>query len=223
MKEVSFKLYEFDELSDKSRKAVVERRRYQVGEESAQSYSEDWAASLEKFQEIMGITVRYDVPYDGSCSSYSFDFNEAIYDNEECIIWGDKVKGRLLARFLNKIYYRVRSRKYIHSGMRKHAVYCDGKKSRYSNIMWEENNCPLTGYIYDCPLLEPIYEWHKKWDMEISLYDLIDKCLYKFFTEWEDEMEHCYDNEFVEEMISVNSQGDWYYEDGTLYDGPMVV
>ena len=143
MKEVSFKLYEFDELSDKSRKAVVERRRYQVGEESAQSYSEDWAASLEKFQEIMGITVRYDVPYDGSCSSYSFDFNEAIYDNEECIIWGDKVKGRLLARFLNKIYYRVRSRKYIHSGMRKNAVYCDGKKSRYSNIMWEENNCPL--------------------------------------------------------------------------------
>ena len=53
MKEVSFKLYEFDELSDESRKKVIERKRYSVGEESAQSYSEDWAASLEEFEKII--------------------------------------------------------------------------------------------------------------------------------------------------------------------------
>ena len=218
----NIKLYTFDELPEDAQKVVIERERDNIGYTSAQSYAEDWEASLKKFEELIGITVRYSVEYDGSGSDYSFDFNEAVYYNSECTIWDDEVKGRLLARFLDKIYYDIRSRKFIHSGMRENVLRCDGKKTKHSRIMWVENNCPLTGCIYDCPLLEPIYEWQKKWDMDISLHDLIDKCLDKFFTEWESDMEHCYDDEFVAEIISVNSNGDLYYENGTLYEGPKI-
>lgn len=222
MIEQVIKLYEFDELSDESQQTVIERLRDTVGEDSAQSYSENWAASLNEFEKLMGITVRYNVQYDGSGSDYSFDFDQPIFYNSECTIMAHEVKGRLLARFLDKIYYDIRSRKFIHSGMRENVLRCDGKKTKHSRIMWVENNCPLTGCIYDCPLLEPIYEWQKKWDMDISLHDLIDKCLDKFFTEWESDMEHCYDDEFVTEIISANSDGDLYYENGTLYEGPKI-
>ena len=58
--------------------------------------------------------------------------------------------------------------------------------------------------------------------MNISLYDLIDKCLEKFFSEWERDMSNCYEDDFVKEHIAANSDGDLYYEDGTLYEGPKL-
>lgn len=222
MIEQVIKLYEFNELSDESQKAVVERLRDTVGEDSAQSYSEDWAASLNKFEKLMGVTVRYNVQYDGSGSDYSFDFDKPIFYNSECTIMAHEVKGRLLARFLDKIYYDIRSRKFIHDGIRDNALRCNGKKSRFSRIIWIENNCPLTGCIYDCPLLEPIYKWQRKWDMELTLEELVGRCLDKFFSEWESDMEGCYSDDFVRDSISANSSGDLYYEDGTLYNGPRI-
>ena len=222
MKEVSFKLYRFDELSEEAQDAVIERERDNIGYISAQNYSDDWQASLDEFEKLIGISVKYDVDYSGWGHSYSFEFDDPVYYNSECTIDAEEVNGRLLARFLDKIYYKIRSRKFIYFDCRKKILHCDRRKTRYSKIMWVENNCPLTGCIYDCSLLEPIYEWQKKWDMNISLYDLIDKCLEKFFSEWERDMSNCYEDDFVKEHIAANSDGDLYYEDGTLYEGPKL-
>lgn len=222
MKEISIKLYEFDELSGESQNAVVERERDRIGYDAAEAYSTDWEASLKKFEELIGVNVKYKIQLDGSGYDYRFEFDEPIFYNSETTIFADEVKGRLLARFIDKIHYDIRSRKYIHHGIRQNCLYCDGRKSRHSKIMWVENECPLTGLIYDCSLLEPIYKWQKKWDMNITLEELVGRCLDKFFGEWEDDIEHCYSDDFVEEEL-INIDDSLYYENGTKYCGPSIV
>ena len=81
MKEVSFKLYRFDELSEEAQDAVIERERDNIGYISAQSYSDDWQASLDEFEKLIGISVKYDVDYSGWGRSYSFEFDDPVYYN----------------------------------------------------------------------------------------------------------------------------------------------
>jgi len=62
-----------------------------------------------------------------------------------------------------------------------------------------------------------------KYREDYTLEDLIDDCLEKFFSEWESEYNAYGDNEngIVEEDIEANSDGDWFYADGTRFTGDI--
>ena len=170
--------------------------------------------TLEKFANIVGIKIR-DWEVSDYNHNYSFCFLSDVYERD-----ADDVKGKYLLRFLNSIYYEIRSRKYYFCGQR----WENGKyhySHRKSNILWQENDCPLTGVCYDCDILYPIYEWHKKPDWNKSLHDLVDECLEEFFSAWEKENAYCGSDEYVKQELTESSvyEDVLYFEDGTVFDG----
>ncbi len=214
MKEVKCKLYKFEELSEKSQKVVMDRERDSIQQNGIDAWDSEHRDTLEKFANIVGIKIRNWEVSDYS-HDYSFCFLSDVYERD-----ADDVKGKYLLRFLNSIYYEIRSRKYYSCGQR----WENGKfhcSHRYSKILWVNNNCPLTGVCCDCDILYPIYEWHKNPDWEKSLYDLVDECLEEFFSAWEKECAYCGSDEYVKQELTESSvyEDVLYFENGTVFDG----
>lgn len=214
MKEVKCKLYKFDELSEESQKVVMNRERDSIQQNAIDAWEAEHRETLKEFSDIFEIDVRnWEV---SSCShDFSFRFRHDVYERD-----ADDVSGKLLLRFLNSIYYEVRSRKYFSCGQR----WENGKfhfSSRKSKILWEEMNCPLTGVCCDCDILKPIYDWHKKPDWGKSLSDLVYDCLENFFSSWQDECYSCGSDEYVSQELMESSvyENVLYFEDGTEFKG----
>lgn len=214
MKEVKCKLYKFEELSEESQKKVMDRERNNIQSWGIDAWDSEHRDTLEKFANIVGIKIR-DWEVSDYNHNYSFCFLSDVYERD-----ADDVKGKYLLRFLNSIYYEIRSRKYYSCGQR----WENGKyhySHRYSEIIWVNNNCPLTGVCYDCDILYPIYKWHKNPNWEKSLYDLVDECLEEFFSAWEKENAYCGSDEYVKQELTESSAYEdvLYFEDGTVFDG----
>lgn len=215
MKEVRIKLYHFDELSEDAKKVVRDRERERIQQWGIDAWDSEHKETLKKFCEIFNVKV-YDWEVSDYNHDYRFKFTQDFYD-----ISADKVTGRYLLRFLNSIYYDIRSRKYFSCGQH----YDENGKFHYSHrhsrIMWEEYNCPLTGVCYDNDILDPIWKWHKKPNFGISLYELVDDCLESFFSTWQNECEYCGSDEYVEqELIESGVYEDTlWYSDGTEFNG----
>lgn len=227
MKEFKITLYKFEELPDDVRKKIVDAKCFDVMYDVMEFHDTELRDTLKKFEEIFGISVSYEVGY---CNhSYSFSFDEAVYQNDwrddfEYEISANDVKGKLLLRYLNGKYYDIRSRKYFST----RGYYDENKKYhykfRYSRVMWEEGNCPLTGVCYDCDILDPIWKWHKNPDWNLSLYDLIDKCLENFFKDWQSEYDYYGDNKdncVEEELTERWYEDDLFIADGTKFSGNL--
>jgi hypothetical protein len=214
MKEVKCKLYKFDELSEESQKVVMNRERDSIQQNAIDAWESEHRETLKEFSDIFEIDVRnWEVSSYGH--DFSFRFRHDVYERD-----ADDVSGKLLLRFLNSIYYEVRSRKYFSCGHR----WENGKfhfSSRKSKILWEEMNCPLTGVCYDCDILKPIYDWHKKPDWGKSLSDLVYDCLENFFSSWEDECYSFGSDEYVSQELMESSvyENVLYFEDGTEFKG----
>lgn len=215
MKEVKCKLYKFEELSEKSQKVVMDRERDSIQQNGIDAWDSEHRDTLEKFSNIFGIKV-----YDWEVSSYNhrycFHFIDDVYDVDAVY-----VKGKYLLRFLNSIYFDIRSRKYYSCGHRYNENGEYRYSHRYSKILWVNNNCPLTGVCYDCDILKPIYDWHKKPDWNKSLYFLVDECLEEFFSAWEKECAYCGSDEYVKQELTESSvyEDVLYFENGTVFDG----
>lgn len=215
MKEVKCKLYKFEELSEKSQKVVMDRERDSIQQDGIDAWDSEHRDTLEKFSNIFGIKV-----YDWEVSSYNhrycFHFIDDVYDVDAVY-----VKGKYLLRFLNSIYFDIRSRKYYSCSHRYDENGEYHYSHRYSKILWVNNNCPLTGVCYDCDILKPIYDWHKNPDWNKSLYFLVDECLEEFFSAWEKECAYCGSDEYVKQELTESSvyEDVLYFENGTVFDG----
>lgn len=217
MKEVKVKLYHFDELSDDARHKVCERDRYETYGWSyicQESDANERISTLDKFCEVFGIS--YKIDYDHQYRFISWNFEDYdINDKEVC--------GKYLWRFLDKYYYDIRNRKYYgklipHEKDSEHPAGFEHIK-RYSKIIWEEQNCPLTGMCYDCDILDKIFEWYKKPDWKLSLHDLFDECFSHYLKLWSDEDDYRTSDESIGDMISANCPDKLFYEDGTEFNG----
>ena len=156
---------------------------------------------------------------DWSVSDYSHDYR-FVFSNDFYGMDASEVTGKYLLRFLNSIYYDVRSGKYFSCGQR----WENGKyhySAKHSKILWEEFNCPLTGICYDNDILKPIWDWHKKPNWNLSLRDLVDECLESFFSSWEEENLYCGSDEYcIQELTESSVYEDvLYFEDGRKFDG----
>lgn len=213
MKEVKLNLYRFDELSDDAKKDVIERYRDKCGELHTEAWEYEYKATLDKFSEIIGIKV-----YNWEVDSWSYGHNyrwvhEPTSSGE---MDHDDVRGKYLLRFLNRIYFDVRSRKYHSTPF----TYDENGKPHYrylySKILWHDGDCPLTGFCADYSILEPIWDWHKEPDWKISVDELVTKCLDKFFEDWQNDIRWGYSDEYVEEELSTGNLDDkWFYQDGS--------
>lgn len=219
MKEVTVKLYHFDELSKDAKHEVCERDReetYGWGYICQESDASERKATLDKFCEVFGIS--YDIDYDHQYRFITWHFEDYETENNS-----EEICGKYLWRFLNKYYYDIRSRKYYgklipHEKDSEHPAGLEHVK-RYSKIIWVEQECPFTGMCYDCDILDKIFEWYKSPDWNISLHDLFDDCFHHYLRLWSDEDDYRMSDESIGDMISANWPDKLYYEDGTEFEG----
>ncbi len=222
MKQVTVKLYEFSELGENVRNKLIERNRWNIGDDAMEGNSCERESTLHKFEDLFGISVNYDVSYCGY--SYSVSFDDAIYQNSYCsekewYIEADDVKGKLLLRYLNSKYFDLTSRKCYYGKFKWNEKGESITKKRHSKIL-RYSCCPLTGVCYDEDILDPIRKFLAKPNMTISLKDLIDNCVSEFILSWYHEWEYCCDNDdFLAENFANRHEGDLFFEDGRIFNG----
>ena len=221
MKEYKVKLFTFNELSDNAKSRVCDRERentYNYGVMDQESTAYERMDTIKAFCDLFGI--KYDVDYDHQYRFIKWHFNDVDMNGYE---WcDDDIKGKYLLRWFNRYYYEIRSRKYYHHSFRydENGKYI-GSNHRYSRIQWIDGNCALTGVCYDEDLLQPIYDWYKNPDWDITLHDLIDNCFSRFMESWENEDDYLMSDEHISEMISANCPDSLYFENGDEFNGDV--
>lgn len=110
------KLYKFDELSEESKKRVIERESMRASETESEFISMDYQKTLEAFEDFAGIEMsKWSV--DSSTFEFSYRSNdEEIYVNgfTEEPMCETEVTGKLLFRYVNNNWIDfIIKRKYI--------------------------------------------------------------------------------------------------------------
>lgn len=232
MKEITIKLYEFDELSEEVRKKIADNQSFKVMESVMDCHNSEYEDSLNHFEDATGFNVKnWEVGY--GTSNYRIESQGIIMGTYDFPIYAEECRGKLLFRWCRDFIDNNKKGKYYgklipHEKDRNHPAGLEHIK-RYSKVLSEPIEggwCPWTGVCTDCPLVEPIVDFYLnfhrgKFTENYSLEDLIEDCVCKFFGEWRSEYEYYGNNKdnSVEEHISINSVGDLYYENGTLFNG----
>ena len=141
------------------------------------------------------------------CLNYSYDSNRYNYSYrigcDDDII---RLSGIRLAAYLYNNY---------HSSLFTPKTYwtSDNKKKRKSRIFLTPG-CPLTGFIMDEIMLQPIYEFIKHPDNR-TFGNLIKECMEAFFCACRDDYEHYTSEDYFKEE---SAEQNWeYLADGTFY------
>ena len=228
MIETKLQLYKYDELSKEVRQQIINDKCFEIGYSVMDGYAQDYKSTLDKFEELMGISVRsYNVDYCG----YNFDFE---FDSDELLgSWlgkefgADDICGKYLRRYLNEFMYKALPQKrYIkyEAGYNEELNRWNKQRiSRISTKSWKD--CPLTGMCYDYDILKPIVDCLSKPIPDTySLTDLVQDTLDNFFSAWKREYEYWCDNKdnCLDEELSNRYCDNYFYEDGTMYNGKVV-
>lgn len=203
MREINFKVYSYDELSDEAKRVAIEKSRQSVGDILSEYDSDDYRATLKKIEQIFGIEVnRWEV---GLCSRpwFEFSFDDFHYnEGEDC--------GDLLLRYLNReVLPHVNNFKY----------YSKGRNCKRSKVVLDRYGyfyC-LTGCWCDNAVGDALNNMWGSIRRGCSCYDFVSNMLHDFFHDWQRDMEAAYEDDYVAEHISEN--GDEFYEDGTPFRG----
>ena len=202
MREINFKVYSYDELSEEAKRVAIEKSRQSVGDICSEFDSDDYRSTLKKIEQIFGIDIRdyevglYALPW------FKFSFDDYSYnEREDC--------GDLLLRYLNReILPYVNNFKYYSKGK--------GKRSKVVLDPCGYSYC-LTGCWCDIAVDDAL---NNMWDAVRrgdSCYDFVDNMLRNFFHNWQRDMQALYEDDYVAEHISEN--GYEFYEDGTPFRG----
>lgn len=170
MKTIKIKVYSISELSDKAK-----GRAYN---EWLSDFQYHWhkenESSLKAFEKVFPVgiwTWSYGGSNDSGVRFYITDYKHFNGDQME------DLSGWKLARFIwnnfkSDIY---KPKQYWICNGHKNAVG-ENAKYRDSKIFITGENCPLTGYIMDCYLLDPILKFLKRPDERTTFRSLMKDC-----------------------------------------------
>ena len=190
----TYTLFILDELKDEAR-----QRAY--SDWLAKGYDYPFASdnrhTLDAFCALFGIV----------CTRYSYDstmYNYSFHTRQEEDV--EQLAGIRLQTYLYNNFY---------SGIFKSKTYRtkDCQKKRESRV-FVNSECPLTGFIMDDIILQPLYDFLQRPDGR-TFKELMRDCLCAFFRSCHDDCEYCESEEhFKDESL----QNDWeYLSDGTLF------
>ena len=218
MKQVTCKLYKFEELSDEVREKLVEKNRFDVGYDMMDGPNDEYECTLIAFEKLFGCKVHYEVSYCGSTWWVEDFYPIGKYCNE---ISAKEIKGKYVLRVINSFYDDIFPRKLYWGKFKWDENGKSLTRKRYSNITRSYEGCPLTGCCYDFTILQPIFDYLKKPNWDLSLKDLVNECLFAFFNEWRKEYEYYCDNtdNCIEEELSERWSNEMFFEDGKMFDG----
>lgn len=160
-------------------------------------YGEDNAKTLEKFCSMFNITCQ-DWQYD-SCN---YRYRLSVIDELKGLT------GKALIRTLyNTMNLITMEHKKFHSKT---------SKVKSSSVLFEEKECPLTGYGMDEAILQPIKDFLKKPNMREDYRGIMEDCLEAFFLACRKDLEYCSSEEYFLDEAEANEYK--YESDGTMFN-----
>lgn len=225
MKEISLKLYRFNELSEDVRSQLVEDNTSKIADSIMNFSNDEWKSTLDAFADMMRIRVYdWEISYSGHYFNFKFEDDTPVlgyYLGRE--LYAEDVCGKYLRRYLNNNFlpYILTPKKYYKFSAGYDRELKKWNKQRYSRIFRKDwKDCPLTGCCYDYSILEPIFDVLSKPIADnYSLKDLIDDTLSHFFQEWQSDFDYWYENKdnCIEQELEERNENTWFLEDGTEY------
>lgn len=211
MREINFKVYHYDELSDDAKKKAVDEMRKSIGAMLCDNDAYEYRAALKEIEKVFEIEV-----YDWSAGSQGVSFRWRFRDGS----WSDMSDNpRFLVRYLDKVERYCRKGRFYSSPFRpcpKSEEHPTGftYTKRYSKVMFERNYT-LTG-TWTTAVVDDYME--KRWEFvreHKTIDDFVYDMLYDFFKEWERDCDYNYEDEQIEETILANDYE--FTEDGRPY------
>lgn len=218
MKEITIKLYTFDELSDEAKKRA---------HETFLSTGDYWGASIDatatikKVEELFGIKLS-DWEIGSYCPHYpTVTFQDSRWNDDELNLKGNRARAYLWNNFgkvllTGRYYSKWRGTKYEHSRLFFDRVY--------------DGTCPLTGVCFDCDALDPmayfcfgvVWNGEKRVpsgrslraDNAVTVKSVIQDCVYSMFKAFNADCEASESMDYFAELCEGN--GWTFEEDGTM-------
>ena len=238
MKSINVDVFTFDELSDEVKAKLVEENRYKFqGDAIYMDWKDMWEPTIKKFEELfnvdLGIYDRYRWRYNVTFNEEYFFDNGEVSDFPDCngqySIRMDELSGEKLRNYIDTLFSScMESKTFFGKNF--------GKRRR-SRIFKEWNNCPLTGYISDISILEPIAEYlnHKQGDYgwrkedgtinkswkHYTFQDIMEACGASIIKEIESSSDYYLSDEYIMEELSNRYSETEFFEDGRMFTGRM--
>lgn len=191
-------VYKFNELSDAAQYNVYANSNADFSD----CYADEYRETLKVFEKTFDIRI-----LDYSVDGYSNSFRYAMIND------APDLEGVRLAKYVWNNYARYITKGKYYST---HGKMVNGRytyKHRYSKIILEMENCPLTGVCYDCTILQPVIDCLHYKRLFSSYDELIEECLAAFFNAWEEEISFNNSFEYFKEWAADNDES-WYTENG---------
>lgn len=218
MKEITIKLYTFDELSDEAKKRAHEAF---LSTGDYWDASGDATATIKKVEELFGIKLS-----DWEIGSYNpryptVTFENSRWYNDALDLKGNRARAYLWNNFgkvllTGRYYSKWRGTKHAHSRLFFDRVY--------------DGTCPLTGVCFDCDALDPmayfcfgvVWNGEKRVpsgrslraDNAVTVKSVIQDCVYSMFKAFNADCEASESMDYFAELCEVN--GWTFEEDGTM-------
>jgi len=209
MKTTTIQLYDFNELSEKSKQNAISEflnKGYNDGEYNYQEAHE----SVKKFNDIFSVR--------NSNNSW-LDFSYLNLDNYILELSGIRLYKYIINNFYSDLFkpaYVKSYEKHFNHKRAKNKTYKNGIIASffYSNLN-VTNSCVLTGVCWDDDLLQPIYEFLKKPCKYTNLNDLIKECFESLRISLEKSDDYYTSDEFISETLQINNYQ--FTKDGSIY------
>ena len=218
MKEITIKLYTFDELSDEAKKRAHETF---LSTGDYWGASGDATATIKKVEELFCIKLS-----DWEIGSYNpryptVTFENSRWYNDALDLKGNRARAYLWNNFgkvllTGRYYSKWHGTKYEHSRLFFNRVY--------------DGTCPLTGVCFDCDALDPmayfcfgvVWNGEKRVpsgrslraDNAVTVKSVIQDCVYSMFKAFNADCEASESMDYFAELCEVN--GWTFEEDGTM-------
>ena len=198
MREITVKVYDFNELNESVQKRVLDNFRNHASINDAESVNVDYEYSLEKIMEVFGIVVIVNNDY-----TFNWKFNSEIDFHKPLLRW----LNQSIFPLLNKGRYY--SSNFRFKNGRYEYTY------RYSKVLFDNYNCCLTGTYTDNAVDKMLNNAYKYVKDNYTTSQFIDKMLHMFMEYWKEDVDECYTDEYIKEQI--DSEGLEFFYDGKIY------
>lgn len=227
MKEITIRLYDYDELSDEAKKTALEEWRSKNVEHF---WGDEVRDTLKKLEEEFGIEV-YGWEY-GTCSYDCGTIRFEHISDDQLALAGERARaflwnnfGYLVMQPRRKWYAVNRDGRADYSG----AVYCSGdwkNRWRESKVFFDrtyDGTCPLTGVCFDNDALDPLacfcfgVQWDEKEKRRVTVphnerrrwksttvEDVIRDCVDSLFQAAQDDWEGQFTEEYFADHARAN-------------------
>jgi hypothetical protein len=209
MKIIKIKVYTLNELSDKAKKHAYNKWlsdfQYHWNKEN-----ED---SIKAFAAVFPVTIK-NWSYGGNDSRVEFYMTGHNHFNSDQV---EDLEGWKLARYIwNKFRFDIYKPKQYWICNGRHNTVGENAKHRESKILITGENCPLTGFIMDQYLLDPIVKFLNHPDERTTFRSLMKDC----FSEWvmgcERDLEYAQSFERFKEEAEAN---EWLFRENGEMEG----